>query len=48
MRVWKMERYIKARLSGSKVSVSSTTFMYPSIYISLYLCTKKDGALSLL
>ena len=34
MRVWRMERYIKARLSGSKVSASSTTFMYPSIYMS--------------
>ena len=34
MRTWKMERYIKARLSGRKVSVSSTTFMCPSIYIS--------------
>ena len=34
MRVWKMERYIKARLSGSKVSVSSTTFMYHSTYMS--------------
>ena len=29
-----MERYIKARVSGSKVSVSSTTSVYPYIYIS--------------
>ena len=37
MRVWKMERYIKARSSGGKVSVSSTTFMYPFIYISFVI-----------
>ena len=37
-----MERYIKARLSGSKVFVSSTAFMYPSIYIS-YVIMYKEG-----
>ena len=35
MRVWKMERYIKARLSGNLVSAFNTTFMYPSIYFTM-------------
>ena len=35
MRTWEKTKIYKTRLSGSKVSVSSTTFMYPSMYFTM-------------